>query len=166
MAEKLEVGGEEKTSSTNKTKKIEDTDIIKVKSLVNSVYYTCPKTNDLIIWSDAGDIQEMTFAQLKVMKSRHIGYFAKKWLIPQDENAIKKLGIADLLTGKFDRGDMQLLYGNNLAAVKDKISILSDKDKKSLAEKIVKGVKQEKIVNIKIIRYLEKEFGLDLMSLV
>jgi hypothetical protein len=161
----------ETTDNTNatpvvKAKDIKDSDIVIVKSLVSSVHYTCPKTLDSFSWAEVGDTNEMTFAQLKVMKTKHNGYFTKKWLYPQNEAALKKLGIDTIFAVKFEKRDMKLLYGNDVEAVKEKISYVPTVDRPAMVDKIEKAVKQGKIVNIKIIRLLEKEFGIDLMDLV
>lgn len=148
-------------------KSIRDDDIVVVKSLVPNIYYTCSKTLDSFIWADVGDTQEMTFAQLKVLKNKHGGYFAKKWLYPQNEVVLKKLGIDDIFAVKFDsHNDMKLLYGNDINAVKEKISYIAADEKETMIKKIQSAVKQGKIVNIKIIRLLEKELDIELMDLV
>lgn len=154
------------TNKQQRAEALKDTDIILVKSLVPNVYYTCSKTLDSFIWLEAGDVQEMTFGQLKLMKNKYNGYFTKKWLYPQNEQALNKLGIADIFAKKFDRSDMRLLYGNNIKALKEKLPFVPVDQKTELAEKIKASVESGKIVNIKIIRLLEKEFNLNLMDLV
>lgn len=153
-------------TETTTTKSIRDNDTVIVKSLVPNVYYTCSKTLDSFIWAEAGNTEPMTFAQLKVMKTKHPDYFKKKWLYPQNEAVLKKLGIDGIFAGKFDRKDMQLLYGNDVEAVKEKISFIPFSEKEDFVNKVKKAVKQGKIVNIKIIRLLEKELEIELMDLI
>lgn len=157
----------ENVKQESASKSIRDTDVIVVKSLVPNVYYTCSKTNDAYIWADIGDTQELTFAQLKVMKNKNSGYFTKKWLFPQNEVALRKLGIDDIFAGKFDeRKDIKLFYGDDVEAVKEKIAFISPESRADIAGKVIKAVKQGKIVNVKIIRLLEKELDIELMDLV
>ena len=156
----------ETTKNTNTNKAIRDNDIVVVKSLVPNVYYTCSKTMDSFTWADAGDTQEMTFAQLKLLKNKHGGYFTKKWLYPENKPARKKLGIEAIFAVKFEYKDMKLLYGNDVDAVKEKIAYIPSEEKSSYIDKIKNGVKQGKITNIKIIRLLEKEFDIELIDLV
>ena len=146
-------------------KNFKDTDKIIVKALVPNVHYTCPKTLDYFNWAEVGDEQEMTFAQLKIMKIKHRNYFTKKWLYIENETALDLLDISDIFAVKFTRTDMKLLYGNDVEAVKDKICYVTEKDKPEVIEKIRNAVKQGKIVNVKIIRLLENEFEIDLMEL-
>lgn len=164
----------DQTTNVNETvapkaasKSIRDDDVIVVKSLVPNIYYTCSKTMDSFIWADVGDVQEMTFAQLKVLNNKHGGYFTKKWLYPLNDVVLKKLGIDDIFAVKFDsHKDMKLLYGNDVNAVKEKISYIATEDKDAMIKKVQNAVKQGKIVNIKIIRLLEKELDIELMDLV
>ena len=69
----------EKSAASSIKKKIEpeitDNTIIEVKSLIPFVYYTCLTTHEEFEWLDAGDICEMTFKQLKIMKTKHPRFF-------------------------------------------------------------------------------------------
>ena len=145
---------------------VKDTDIVTVKSLVSNVHYTCPKTNDYFVWHDEGEEQEMTVAQLKVMKNQHNGYFSKKFLYPKDEAVLKKLNLQDYFKVKFGRGDMKLLYGDDVEVAKEKVMTIPDDEKDAFIVKVKKAVKDGKIANVKIIRMLERELGIDLMVLV
>ena len=155
----------ETKSVAKEARTVKDTDIVVVKSLKNNVHYTCPKTNDYFVWPDEGSEEKMTVAQLKVMKNQHNGYFSKKFIYPKDEAVLKKLNLQDYFKVKFGRGDMKLLYGDDVNAVKDKICYVTEKDKPEVIERIRNAVKQGKIVNIKIIRLLENTFNIDLMEL-
>lgn len=147
-------------------KSIRDADVIVVKSLVPNVYYTCSKTLDSFSWADVGDTEEMTFAQLKVMKNKHGGYFMKKWLYPENDMARKKLGIDSIFAVTFEKKDMRLLYGNDVAAVKEKLHYIPVEEKAAYIKRVQTDVKQGKITNVKIIRLLEKELDISLMDLV
>lgn len=147
-------------------KSIRDNDVIVVKSLVPNVYYTCSKTLDTFSWADVGDAEEMTFAQLKVMKNKHGGYFTKKWLYPEDDMARKKLGIDSIFATTFEKKDMRLLYGNDVTAVKEKLHYIPAEEKAAYIKRVQTDVKQGKITNVKIIRLLEKELDISLMDLV
>ena len=101
------------------------------------------------------------------MKNKHSGYFTKKWLFPQNDSALKKLGIDDIFAGKFDeKKDMKLFYGDDVEAVREKLSYIAPENKENIGNKVIKAVKQGKIVNIKILRLLEKELDVELMDLV
>lgn len=160
---------EEKTETKSVAKEartVKDTDIVVVKSLKNNVHYTCPKTNDYFVWPDEGSEEKMTVAQLKVMKNQHNGYFSKKFIYPKDEAVLKKLNLQDYFKVKFGRGDMKLLYGDDIEVAKEKVMTIPDDEKDAFIVKVKKAVKDGKIANVKIIRMLERELGIDLMVLV
>ncbi|MBQ3543549.1 MAG: hypothetical protein IJA34_00955 [Lachnospiraceae bacterium] len=151
---------------TATAKTIKDSDKIVVKSLKPNVYYTCPKTMDTFIWAEVGEVQSMTFAQIKLMKNKHKGYFTKKMLYPQNEAAIEKLGLNKIFAIKFERKDWQVLFGNNVEEAREKIGFVPASERAAFIKKVENYVKQGRIVNIKIIKLLEKEFDVELMSLV
>lgn len=167
----IEVAAEiEPSAAANKSKSsaksVQDTDVIKVESFVPNVYYTCPRTMDSFVWSDIGDVQEMTFSQLKIMKNQHPIYFTHKWLYPKNEVAVKKLGLTDTFAIRFESKDMSLLYGDNVSEARKKITYVPSDEREQFAEKVTKAVKSGKIANVKMIRMLEKEFDIELMDLV
>lgn len=156
----------ETKSVAKEARTVKDTDIVVVKSLKNNVHYTCPKTNDYFVWPDEGSEEKMTVAQLKVMKNQHNGYFSKKFIYPKDEAVLKKLNLQDYFKVKFGRGDMKLLYGDDIEIAKEKVMTIPDDEKDAFIVKVKKAVKDGKIANVKIIRMLERELGIDLMVLV
>lgn len=155
-----------KTTTNKDTKTIKDTDVFKVKSLVPNVHYTCPKTQDYYIWAEIGDEEELTYAQIKTLKNRHIGYFSKQWLIVNDKEVMKKLGLDKYFNNKFSSKDFALLYGDDVDAVERKIATIQDDQVDGFRKKVIDGVKSGNIANVKIIRLLEKVLDVDLMSFV
>ena len=153
-------------TTASKAKTISDADVFTVKSIVPNVHYTCSKTQDYYIWADVGDENEMTFAQLKVMKNKHIGYFSKGWLIITDNGASRKLDLDKYYNDGFGKRDYKLFYGNDVDKVEKKLAFLPDSEKEQLSKRIIKSVSNGDIQNVKIIRLLEKTFDIELMDLV
>lgn len=145
-------------------KSLTDESKVLVKALVPSVYYTCSKTYESFSWTDIGDTQEMTYLQLRIMKTKYPRYFTEKWLMPCDDVVLKKLKLQDIFVSKLTREDMKKLYGNSTNAAEELLNDLTDGAREDLSQKVVKDVKSGKISNIKIIRLLEKYLNLDLMQ--
>lgn len=146
---------------------IKDDTIVSVKALVPSVYYTCDKTYDSFAWLEVGDVQDMTYQQLKLMKAKHPRYFTEKWIVPCDNAVIKKLGLSDIYKKTFKQTDMKLLYdGNDLKGIEDLLSGLTDTVIADLTQKVIKAVKNGRIDKVKVIRLLEKKLGIELMQYV
>lgn len=146
-------------------KKLSDKDVIRVRSLVQNVHYSCPKTFDTFIWDTVGDEQEMTFEQLKIMKNRYGGYLTKKWLYPQNDQAIQKLGLSEVFSTKFDRDyDIELFFGNDADYAIKRLDFIDPKDEEYVIRKVKSATKDGKIQNIRILKALEEKFDIDLIS--
>jgi len=143
----------------------DDTKVL-VEARVSAVYYTCPITYETFAWLEVGDKQEMTFKQLRIMNTKHPRYFTEKWLLPCNSQVLKKLNLEKYFTSKVNRTDMKKLYGSDVKAVEELLSSLGSDAKAELASKVGKYVKDGKIINVKIIRLLEKQLNIELMSLV
>lgn len=139
---------------------------VSVKSLVPAVYYSCTTTFESFAWVEVGDVQEMTYKQLRMMKTKHPRYFNDKWLLPMDNNVVKKLGLEKVYANNMNRGDMKKLYGSNVVEVEELLSGLSNEAKTKLAQRVEDDVKNGKIANVKVIRALEKHLGVELMQYV
>lgn len=145
---------------------LKDDTKIKVRSLVPSVYYTCLKTMDSFAWEEVGDEQEMTYMQIKTMKAKHPRYFTEKWLLICNDEILKKLNLVSVFSAKITSSDMKKFYGSDLGAAKELLSGLSDSAKAGLVKKVTDAVKNGKIANVKMIRLLEEQLGIELMQLV
>lgn len=168
VATKNDIEAVEKSAASSIKKKTEpeisDNTIVEVKSLIPFVYYTCLTTHEEFEWLDAGDICEMTFKQLKIMKTKHPRYFSEKWLMPCDEEVIDKLKIRDLYTNNLRKQDMEKFYGNNYEEAEIFIDTLNEEALESLKSKVIAAVKSETMSNAKMIRLLERKLDLDLMQ--
>ena len=121
---------------------------------------------DSFAWEEVGDEQEMTYMQIKTMKAKHPRYFTEKWLLICNDEGLKKLNLTNVFAGKVTREDMKKFYGSDVGAAKELLAGLSDDAKAGLVKKIIDGVKNGKIENIKIIRLLETQLGIELMQYV
>ena len=139
---------------------------IAVKSMVPKVFYTCSKTHEPFSWLEVGDIQEMTYQQLKIMRAKHPRYLTEKWLLPLNQEALKKLNLDKIYTTNLTRGDIRKVYGNDVDEVKELLSNLSGEARTELTQKVIEATKRGKIVNIKMIRLLEKQLGVELMQYI
>jgi len=143
----------------------DDTKII-VKSLVPAVYYSCQTTFESFAWVEVGDEQEMTYKQLKIMKAKHPRYLTDRWLLPCNDLAVKKLGLKETFVNKLERSEKTVFYGNDIKKGESLIKKLSESGKEEIKSEIEGYVKNGKIANVKMIRMLENQLGLELMQYV
>ena len=139
---------------------------ITVQSLVPVVCYSCPITFEYFSWLEVGDTQEMTYKQIRIMSVKHPRYFSEKWLKPLNDEVLDKLKLKRFFENNLSRGDLKLLFGNDVAAVEEMLVNLNPDAKTELANKAVKSAKDGKINNVKIIRLIEKHLDVEIMKLV
>ncbi len=139
---------------------------VKVQSLVPCVYYDCPVTFETFSWLEVGDTQEMTYKQIRIMKVKYPRYFTEKWLRPLNDNVLEKMGLKKFFENNLSRSDLKLLCGNDVEAAEKMLVNLNPDGRSELAKKAVKAAKDGKINNVKIIRLIEKNLGVEIMDLV
>lgn len=147
-----------------KEEPLQDSDEIKVISLVGNVSYKDSKTLDMYEWSDIGHVEYMTFDTLKNMWRNNKGYFKNLWLKPMDERVISKFALAKT----FEKYEY-LMNGSNYT--KDNIDVICDAIKGTpnglkiaICDKVKSLVVSGEVSDIHVIRELEKRLGIDLIS--
>ena len=149
---------------TDKT--LTDDTKIQVQSLVPVVCYSCPVTFEYFSWLEIGDTQEMTYKQIRIMSVKHPHYFSERWLKPLNDDVLERLKLKRFFESNLSRGDLKLLFGNDVGAVEEMLTSLNPDAKSELAKKAVKAAKDGKINNVKIIRLIEQHLGVEIMDLV
>ena len=139
---------------------------ITVQALVINICYTCPITFETFNWMEIGDTQEMTYKQIRIMNVKHPRYFSEKWLKPLNDEVLDKLKLKRFFENNLSRGDLKLLFGNDVGAVEEMLTSLNPDAKSELAKKAVKAAKDGWISNVKIIRLIEKSLGVEIMDLI
>ena len=139
---------------------------IQVQSLVPVVCYSCPVTFEYFSWLEIGDTQEMTYKQIRIMSVKHPRYFSERWLKPLNDDVLERLKLKRFFESNLSRGDLKLLFGNDVGAVEEMLTSLNPDAKSELAKKAVKAAKDGWISNVKIIRLIEKHLGVEIMELI
>lgn len=162
-------GAAEKSSAAPATSPVnvlnDDTKIV-VEALVPAVYYTCSVTFETFSWLEVGDTQEMTYRQLRIMKSKHPRYFTEKWLLPKNDEVVKKLNLDKVYAIKITRNEFKVFYGDDVSSAEKLLVSISGETRNEVLEKFKKNVESGKVTNVKMIRLFEKQFDVDLMDLV
>ena len=76
------------------------------------------------------------------------------------------MNLASAFATKINAADMKKLYGSDVGAAKELLTGLNYSAKAGLVKKVTDAVKSGKIANVKIIRLLEEQLGIELMQLV
>ena len=151
------------TKKSVNVKPLEDSDEIEVISLVPNVSYKDSKTLDMYEWNEVGHPEPMTFETLKNMWRNDKGYFKNLWLKPMDERVINKFG----LTKTFEKYEYLMDASNytrkNINAICDAIKSTPNGLKFSICNKVKSLVISGELVDVFVIRELEKRLKIDLL---
>lgn len=144
---------------------LHDSDEIAVISLIPNVSYKDNKTNDIYEWDEVGHIEYMTVETLKNMKRNYKTYFIDLWLKPLDDRVIKQFG----LQKNYDKYEFLMDDSNyikeNISTICNSISTTPQSLKYTIFKKVRDMVTSKKITDITLIRAIEKQMNLDLISL-
>ncbi len=142
---------------------LEDSDEIEVVSLVPNVSYKDSKTLDMYEWNEVGHPEYMTFDTLKNLWRNNKGYFKNLWLKPMDDRVINKFG----LTKTFEKYEYLMEGSNytrkNINAICDAIKGTPNGLKFSICNKVKSLVVNGELVDVFVIRELEKRLNIDLL---
>lgn len=158
---------ETKTKKTTvKVEPLDDYDEIEVVSLIPNVSYKDTKTLDMYEWDEVGHIEYMTFETLKNMWRNNKGYFKNMWLKPNDERVINKFGLTKTFKDYEYLMDESNYTKKNIDNICKTISGAPNGLKHSVCNKIKDLVINEKVVDINVIRKLERHLNLDLTDFI
>lgn len=157
---------EKETKTTKKSvnvEPLEDSDEIEVVSLVPNVSYKDSKTLDMYEWNEVGHPEYMTFDTLKNLWRNNKGYFKNLWLKPMDDRVINKFG----LTKTFEKYEYLMEGSNytrkNINTICDAIKGTPNGLKFSICNKVKSLVVNGELVDVFVIRELEKRLNIDLL---
>lgn len=140
-----------------------DTDDIEVVSLIRNVDYLDKYSGDRYIWTEVGQPELMPFEVLKSMWRNNKTYFRSMWLRPNDDRVIKKFGLESIYK-KYD----YLMDGknytiDNIDEINETVANSPKDIKIAVRNKVKEMVDNSEIVDINVIRKLEKKFNMDLI---
>ena len=149
-----------------KAEPLEDSDEIKVISLIPNVSYKDSKTLDMYEWHESGHVEYMTFDTLKNMWRNNKGYFKNLWLKPMDDRVINKFG----LTNTFSKYEYLMDSSNydkkNIKTICDAIKSTPNGLKFAICNKVKNLVISGEVTDVFVIRELENRLQIDLMNFI
>lgn len=141
-----------------------DSEEIEIMSLIPNVSYKDSYTNDFYKWEEVGHIEYMTYETLRNMWRNHKNYFRNLWLKPLDERVIAKFGLVNTYEKYEFLMDESNYTRNNTKKLCEAISDTPTGMRFAIFNKIKDLVVAGKIIDVVVIRDLEKHLGLDLIS--
>lgn len=149
-----------------KSKDLNDSDEIKVVSLIPNVSYKDSKTLDMYEWDEVGHEEFMTFETLKNMWRNNKGYFKNMWLKPCDDRVINKFGLTKTFKDYEYLMDKSNYTKKNIDNICKSISNTPSGLKRSICNKIKDLVVKEELTDISVIKKLERHLNIDLTEFI
>ena len=153
--------------SAPKMKELSSSDEVEVVSNVPyRVSYEDKATADKYVWEGVGEVQYMTLETLTRMRRNFPSYFEKMEVMPADERVIKKLNLSKLCDKTDEFMSVDAYTRECVGATCEKIKALGSGAKLTVLQKIKGMIESGDIIDIAVIRTIEKRLGVDLVSVL
>ena len=138
--------------------------VIGVKSITFGGLTYKSKTNNAIFrWNQIGAVEYMTIGQLNEMNNYKTDFLRKPLVILLDERAIKKFRLTPVYENVAKINNLSAVFNSDMATIEKVIDdALRVNMRDILISKVRQMYKNKKLVDINIIRLLEKKLKFDL----
>lgn len=148
-----------------KPKKLDPDSIVTVKNGFNGkLVYTSSKTGERFFWDGFGDEQDMELSELKNARSSGKKYFINNWWLFDDPEVVDYLGMKKYYKFALNIDDFETLFDLPADKLADRISVLSEGQKKSVAYRAKQMIADGGIDSNRVIQTLEECLGIELVE--
>lgn len=126
--------------------------------------YKSKKTGELFTWDGFGDEQEIELTELKSAKSSNKKFFINNWFLFHDPEIIDYLGVGQYYRQALTLEGFEDFFSLNHEQMEEKVSGLSEGQKRSLAYKTKQMVADGQLDSLKSITALERVLGVELVE--
>lgn len=137
--------------------------VIPVKSIkFGGLTYKSKSTNATFRWSQIGAIEYMTIAELNEMNNFKPSFLNKPLVILMDERAIKKFRLTPVYENVAKINNLRSVFNSDMATIEKTIDMaLRVNMRDILISKVRQMIKNRTLVDINIIRMLERKLAFD-----
>lgn len=137
---------------------------IPVKSITfGGLTYKSRSTNAVFRWNQIGAIQYMTVAELNEMNNYKSAFLNKPLVILMDERAVKKFRLTPVYENVAKLNNLKEVFSSDMATIE---RVIDDALRVNMRDILINKVRQMyktgKLVDINVIRLLEKKLSFDL----
>ena len=136
---------------------------VEVRNIVNgSVTFHSPKTQIKYVWTQKGDIELMTIAEVLAMHGKSKKFLGTPWLIVEDEEVNEGLGLNRAIDSVDLLENLEDYLDEPFYSLKQRIEALDEEQKAQLADQVSLKIQNSELRDIVLIRNLQdllnKEF--------
>lgn len=141
-----------------------ENEYIEVKSVINAPL--CVKTKDNeYIFNNEGETDRIRFNELRSLKNAHPKYFTTPWIVVEDEEAIKRLGLTKLYEEMAYLDDLKGFFSNNYPEnILEKLNKLSSYTRMQVFLKLKEMVKNKEFVDMEVRDLIQDNYAIDIFE--
>lgn len=141
--------------------------IVRVKSITfGGLTYRSRATNAVFRWNQIGAVQDMTIAELNEMNNYKTDFLRKPLVILIDEKAIKKFRLMPVYENVAKINNLTTVFKSDLKTIEH---VIDDALRVNMRDILISKVRQlyktKQLVDINVIRLLEKKLKFDLSEI-
>lgn len=129
-----------------------------------ALIYKSRRTGERFEWYEFGGEQDMELQELKAAKNNYPAFFQNNWFLIDDPEVIEYLGVTQYYKNALTYKEFDSLFDLPADEVKEKIRLLSNGQKLSVAYRAKQLISEGEIDSIKVINAIEESLGIDLIE--
>lgn len=129
-----------------------------------TLVYQSSRTGEIFIWDEFGGEQEMELRELRNAKNSHKAFFENNWFMFDDDWIIEYLGVGQFYRNALPLDSFDEIFVLGADSLRDKISKLSEGQKRSVAYRAKELIADKKIDSLSVIETLEDCLGIELIE--
>lgn len=160
--------GENTVIEEPQKKKVIDRDtVVSCRNITSGkLTYISKKSGLEIVWSNFGDEEYIDVAELLTMKSSQPKFLKEPWLFIDDAEVAEYLGLKELYKSLIPIDEVEDFFNLDIKKAKEILPRLPKGMRSLIGEKARQGIQDESLTNIQLIKLLEQELDIDLISLM
>jgi hypothetical protein len=150
-----------------KKRVIERNELVSCRNITSGrLTYISKKTGMETVWSQFGDEEFIEVAELLTMKTSQPKFLKEPWLFIEDEEIAEHLGLKQLYENIIPIDEVDEFFSLTASEARLIVPKLPKGMKTLIAEKARKGIQDGSFNNLQLVKLLEQELNLDLISLM
>ncbi len=161
-------------STPVKSTQLNDYTLVNVKSNVfGQLIYVDTKTQEEVIWENAGDVQQLTIGLLRSMRQTQIKFFKNQWILITgfaDENDGKvpvstiydNLNVTQFYKVIVDPTDFEMICSWTPEQITQNVAMLTPQARNNLVVALTTYIEEGRLDSVRAIKAFEKALGCEL----
>ena len=129
------------------------------------IYVSQRQAGYRIVWNDIGSEEYVEFGELLSMRNTQPKFFSNCWIIPQDEDVIKRLNIQDYYKNMFDVDNVDSFFDKPTKQFKEDLQKVPKGVGDAIVKKAMEKIDNGTLDSMKKIQAIEDTFKIELQNI-